>query len=231
MPASIETLRFAKESVVKARLNGESLIEEMVPRLLRLQTPVEHRVLELRGFVRGLIAGQDVVLQNIRSLVPEEQLPVLTARARKVTAPDSHWGNKFEQSLVPLVADSAKSQERATIFLGELAKRVHDLVVWEGILDQLIGRQQSKHGTARPKKTTSADETGNLSDAAVEAKKLFVNDLPMPGDDAIDIDDDPLGDFILEDLGDDSDGEDASITLKASLPVTSPSKPAGPGKK
>lgn len=143
MSTSPETLRFAKESVKKARLKGETLIADMVPNLQKLSTPIDQRVLELRGFVRGLISGQDDVLNNIRDLVPKDKMPTYAAQAQKVTAPEAHWSEKFDASLAPLIEGEQKSQERAKIFLANLAKRVRDLVVWEGILEQALNDAES----------------------------------------------------------------------------------------
>ena len=161
MSTSLETLRFAKESVTKARSKSEKLITEMTPNIAKLATPIDQRILELRGFVQGLIAGQDEVLSNVRALAPAAQLPALVAAAEKVTAPETHWSEKFEATLAPLIEGEEKSQQRAKAFLTKLAQRVRTLVVWEGVLDQLIT-------AASPKLPTSPDKPTEPKPAPVK---------------------------------------------------------------
>lgn len=150
--ASLDTLKFAKESVRAARLHSETAIASMVPNIEKATSPVESRIIELRGFVRGKISGQDDVLGIVRSLVPADQLGALQKASDKVTAPASHWEAQFEKTLAPLIENEPKSQERAKKFLAELAQRVRTLVLWEGILDQLIARADANGKPAAPKK-------------------------------------------------------------------------------
>jgi hypothetical protein len=255
MAHSPETLRFAKQSVTNARVHSEQLVAEMAPNLEKLTTPVEQRIIELRGFIRGKISGQNDVLDNVRKVVPAEKMAALQANAERVTAPASYWNEKFEQSLSSVINGDPKSQERAKKFLAELAERVRTLVVWEGILDQLIAqaapapvkpmpkpaakpapKNASEEIDLAPQRQPADGDTGDFTQAVGGGKDE--GELTF----APTVDDGPLDDAaianMLKNLDDDDEiiGGPASVSKSVSAPakaavpapkpVTPPTKPA-----
>lgn len=230
MAHSPETLRFAKQSVTNARVKSEHLVAEMAPNLEKLTTPVEQRIIELRGFIRGKISGQNDTLDNVRKVVPAEKMAALQANAEKVTAPAAYWSEKFEQSLSSVINGDMKSQERSKKFLAELAERVRTLVIWEGILDQLIV-QASTPAKPQPKPAAkpAPKNTGEEIDLAPQRQ-------PADGDtgDATQVGVAPPEeiDFTVGDADEPLAGEDIQAWLDASLnddeEIIAPTKPVPP---
>lgn len=166
--ASLETLRFAKTSIQTARLKAEGLVDEALSFLTGKGMPVEQRMADLRTYVRGVLNGHDDVLRQVRTLVPEERFTQLKNNAAKVAAPAADMSSRFDAKLQPIVAGNEKGQSRAKTAIDELSKRIRDLAVWEGMLDQLIA-ETGTNGEARPA-AAAAEKPAEKPVAAPAAK-------------------------------------------------------------